>query len=216
MAVRPHPDAGIGMTTVEDKRGPRIAVIGFGSLIWRIRSRSGKLKLRSMWHKDGPFLPVEYARKSENGRLTLVIVPGVTPQRTLWAYSAFDNLDDAKENLRKREGKNVESQYISKWGRGVGLDNDSTAQTIAKWAAGKELLGVVWTALPPKDKFGRNNKMTAEEALEYLSSLKDYKRKVAKEYVTKAPSQIDTKIRRLARVKLGWSDYQLSKDLFEN
>lgn len=201
---------------VEDKQGPRIAVIGFGSLIWRIRSRSGKLKLRSRWHRDGPFLPVEYARKSENGRLTLIIVPGVMPQRTLWAYSACDNLDDAKENLRKREGKKVESRYNGMWEKGVGPDNDSTAQTIARWAAGKELLGVVWTALPPKDKFGQSNKMTAGEALEYLSSLKGYKRRVAKEYITKTPSQIDTKIRRLARVKLGWTDHQLSKDLFED
>lgn len=192
-----------------------IAVIGFGSLIWRIRSRTGKLRLSSLWHADGPSLPVEYARISKNGRLTLVIVPSAEPQRTLWAYSSFVKLTDAKENLRRREGK-VNSKYIGVWESGGTLGNDVIGLTISKWARGREIRGVVWTGLPPKDSSGQARPMTADEALEYLTSLKGWKRRSAKDYITRTPAQIDTEVRRLVRSRLGWNDRRLPADLFEN
>ena len=159
-------------------------------MIWRCRSHSGKLKLSSGWHRDGPHLPVEYARISENGRLTLVVVPGIEPQKTLWAYSGCEDLGDAKENLRRREGKRVEPKYIGVWENGVNPENDSITQTIAKWAHAKGLLGVVWTALPPKDKSGQKKLMTAEEAQGYLSSLKG----------TRGGSRRNTSPKRLAKL----------------
>ena len=77
-----------------------IAVIGWGSLIWS----PGRLELQSGWRRDGPLLPVEFARVSQDGRLTLVIVESdeVDEQRALWALSGFSDIESAIENLRAR------------------------------------------------------------------------------------------------------------------
>lgn len=217
-AIRQAAKSAGGMQNLERDwvQSPRIAVVGFGSLIWRQRSRSGKLKLSSKWHTDGPPLPVEYARISDNGRLTLVIVPGTEPQRTLWAYSACTTLEDARENLRKREGKAVRIDRIGAWQAGSNMAGDATRRTISRWAEAKRLPGVVWTDLRPKDEHGDEVAMPKAEALRYLSGLKGYKRRVAREYIIKTPRQINTEVRKLARERLGWADYPLPPDLFED
>ena len=75
-----------------------IAVLGWGSLIWC----PGALQIRSVWHRDGPHLPVEYARVSKGDRLTLVIHPGTQVQQTLWAIAVSEEINEVCENLRKR------------------------------------------------------------------------------------------------------------------
>jgi hypothetical protein len=54
-----------------------IACIGWGSLIWDMRN----LNVDGNWHADGPLLPIEFARQSRDGRITLVIVQGFAPVR---------------------------------------------------------------------------------------------------------------------------------------
>lgn len=40
----------------------KIVVLGWGSLIWN----PGDLKINSEWQKDGPTLPIEFARVSSD------------------------------------------------------------------------------------------------------------------------------------------------------
>ena len=203
--------ASVSQTFAPNERGGPargIAVIGFGSLIWS----ADTLELDSPWHTDGPFLPVEYARVSKDGRLTLVIVSGVDLQKTLWAYSRYENLDDTRENLRVREG--TVTRHVEYWEEGVTRVSGPTGLAISTWARKRGLRGVVWTALPPKDTGGLELAMPAEEALGYLSSLQGQVREAAREYVTKTPPQIDTKVRKLARERLRWQDHPLPRELF--
>ncbi|MDH5422480.1 MAG: hypothetical protein OEY55_11810 [Acidimicrobiia bacterium] len=85
----------------------RIAVLGWGSLVWDPHGRTGSpLKVRpgSEWSATGPKLPVEFARIAENGRLTLIIVPGYEiVSRTSWILSAESDLEKAALNLADRE-----------------------------------------------------------------------------------------------------------------
>jgi hypothetical protein len=190
--------------------------VGFGSLIWKPGSGSRVLILSSKWHRDGPLLRVEYSRVSSDRRLTLVIVPDAQPQRTLWAYSGCDTAGEARDNLRAREGKGVLTEEIGLWTAGSDHGIDEDAMAISRWAGEKGLEAVVWSRLPPKDRDGGRTVMSAEQALEYLSCLRGEDRRLAEEYVRKTPAQINTEVRKAARERLGWVDYPLPQDLFEN
>lgn len=78
----------------------RVAIIGWGSLIYD----RGVLRLVDGWHKNGPPLPVEFARISGNGTISLVISPEHgTTVTTYWAESMEGDLPLARENLCDRE-----------------------------------------------------------------------------------------------------------------
>ncbi len=73
----------------------KIACIGWGSLVWQPKD----LIIQNEWHSDGPMLPVEFIRQSENGRLTLVITQNATPVRTLWALMSTTEIEQARRSL---------------------------------------------------------------------------------------------------------------------
>lgn len=77
-----------------------IGCLGWGSLVWNQR----ELPVRGPWFVDGPFLPIEFARLSNDERITLVLVEDRPLVRSLWNVMDVAGLDDAREALRKREG----------------------------------------------------------------------------------------------------------------
>ena len=85
----------------------KIAILGWGSLIWLPKDL--KFDTNSGWKENGPVLPIEFARISKDGRLTLVITPNGTDVPTLYAVSSFDSLDLAVLNLAVREGSGRKS-----------------------------------------------------------------------------------------------------------
>jgi hypothetical protein len=190
----------------------RIAVIGWGSLIWS----PGSLSISTRWHRDGPLLPVEFARISGDGRLTLVIHPGSADQSTLWAIAASEDIAGAREDLRRRERTNsapihslIVDGYVS---RGVTGD---VQNAIAAWLSTRpQTHGCVWTGLPSNWQGARRCEFSIEDAIRYLQELPDPQR--AQEYIQNAPAQIQTEARKQIRVRLGWQDADLPDMLFEN
>jgi DNA replication ATP-dependent helicase Dna2 len=179
-----------------------IACIGWGSLIWR----PGSLPVRGRWFGDGPVLPLEFARQSGEGHLSLVIVPGetVTATRTLWNILAVDDVDAARSALGERERipRQNWNRHIGVWQSGRATSTPAET-TVARWAERLRLDGAVWTALPVK--FGGQERFpSAEEVLNYLRSLQGDVRTRAEEYVRNAPSQINTPYRELIAAELGW------------
>lgn len=177
----------------------KVACLGWGSLVWCPKD----LPIVEPWYKDGPLLPIEFARQSQDGRLTLVITDGATPVNCLWSYIIATKPDDARKTLAKRE--DTSEKNIGLWQRDSS-ECFSYKEVIKNWATKKEIDALVWTALPPKFK-GTNGRIpTKDEVVEYLRSLEgDTLRQArARKYIEKAPKQINTEYREAIEQTLGW------------
>lgn len=181
-------------------RYTRIACLAWGSLVWDAR----QLPIHREWFEDGPFAPVEFARQSNDGRVTLVIEPNAEPIRVLWAHMLPDTLEEAQKALCDRESissKNCASR-IASWI--TGAEAPTHIRELPQWAAARGLDAVIWTALPPQ--FGSKERTpSADEVIEYLRRLLGTVRNYARQYIERAPRQIDTDYRRRIEAALGWS-----------
>lgn len=175
-----------------------IACLGWGSLVWDSR----ELPIQPHWLGDGPLIEVEFLRLSKDGRITLVLQPGVTPVRSLWAIMDCQDINDAKEALRRREGVPVNSmKHIGSWSNGS--PTPPGIHQLPKWAASRGIDAVIWTALPPK--FENADVPTGEQILSYLGGLTGVARDNAEHYVRFTPRQIDTAYRRQIEATLHWT-----------
>ena len=68
----------------------KIAILAWGSLIWQPKDLL--LDTEFGWKEDGPILPIEFARISKDGRLTLVITKNGTKVPVLYALSNYQNV----------------------------------------------------------------------------------------------------------------------------
>jgi len=180
----------------------KIACLGWGSLIWR----PDNLLIRRQWFSDGPFLPIEFARKSTDGRLTLVITDTAKPVRCLWALMATDNLVSAKKSLQTREG--ISDKKAGTCIGSVTIDEeitDTIKLTIKKWATLLNLDAVIWTSLPTKFRDTDGLEPTLDEAIQYLNSLDINTKLMAEQYIRRTPKQIDTEYRRKFETEFGWT-----------
>jgi hypothetical protein len=180
----------------------KIAILAWGSLITDPRN----LQIKGHWNTDGPLLPIEFARVSRDGRLTLVLYPGADNVRTLWAHAAYEDLNQARENLRERECK-----YLKDIGYLSIPDNKSNCQavpqvleSIRRWAEEKGLDAVIWTDLPSNFKKKTRMDFNEDNVIKYLRSLTAAKSENTEEYIRKASAQIETAIRRRIEKELGW------------
>lgn len=117
-----------------------IACLRWGSLVWNPRA----LPVLETWFLDGPLLPIEFARQSSDGRLTLVLVPGyVARVRSLWALFSVAGLEEAREALRERERipKKNGHKHVDVWSGDE--RTDPIGQEITNWARGLRLPGGV-------------------------------------------------------------------------
>lgn len=177
----------------------RIACLGWGSLIWDQQD----LPVTGEWSPDGPTLPVEFLRRSENGRVTLVLDPDGTPVPSLWVLLNSPDVASAVDALMEREGV-YPSKVATDIGRWTGGAPPSLIPDLAEWASKQKLDGVVWTALSFASK-SMPDRQTADQVVDYLRSLSGEKRNLAETYIRRAPEQIATRYRIRIESELGWT-----------
>ena len=184
-----------------------IGCLGWGSLIWDPRD----LPICGTWFTDGPFLPIEFARQSQDDRITLVLVKNEDKPlvRSLWTVMLVPDVEQAKEELAERES--TDKQKIGVWENGTKTSNDVIEQRIGAWAKRIGLDAVIWTNLPPKFQNKDGRIPTQDEVISHLSGLRGQKRGNAECYIRMTPRQIDTDYRRYIEAKLHWLPYQAAR-----
>jgi hypothetical protein len=183
----------------------KIAILGWGSLIWQPKDL--KFDANIGWKEDGPVLPIEFARISQDGRLTLVITPNGTEVPTLYSVSSFNSLDLAVLNLAVREGSGRNSiGYYDKAKNEFSLIDFSFKENINTWIETTDFDAVIWTNLPEKWILNDENKtkLDPKNRIEYLQNLKGPESALAEEYIRNTPKQIATKYRNQIIKTLGW------------
>ncbi|WP_413675216.1 hypothetical protein ACEN9H_13775 [Massilia cellulosiltytica] len=188
-----------------------IVCIAWGSLIWE----PGPLKLASDWQPDGPALPLEFVRDSDDSaELALVLHAPAPPMPTRWARLDAAGLDDAREMLRRREKIRPEyPQWVGSLPDPVppGLPAKTPASIvacIADWVATRDVDAVVWTALPAKFAGVSERAPSPHEAVALLAGLQGDERARAEEYVRRIPGDIRTLYRGVIEERLGWTPHQ--------
>lgn len=186
----------------------KIAILGWGSLIWLPKDL--KFDTNSGWKENGPVLPIEFARISQDGRLTLVITPNGTEVTTLYSVSSFDSLDLAVLNLKKREGTVVENigSYNKSKDEFSPVDF-SFKENIKNWIQTTDFDAVIWTNLPENWKIRNEEKVVVKtidpkDRINYLQNLKGAESALAAEYIRNTPKQIATTYRKQIIEVLGW------------
>jgi len=184
----------------------KIALLGWGSLTWDPAS----LPIDHNWQTDGPLIFVEFARQSQDGRITAVLTEGGSIVNSLWTTfdtEKIDKIDDAVEALRFRENifrSNVH-KHIGVWQKGD--DAPFTIPNIHLWAAVRDIDVIVWTNLPPKFN-GVERLATPEEIVSYIKELwrsNNIKtQQKVEQYFRRAPKQIYTTIRHNVEKQFGW------------
>lgn len=177
-----------------------IACLGWGSLVWDPR----ELPVLNGWFRDGPLVPIEFSRKSKNGRITLAVDERAQPIRVLWTQFAVNDLGAARVALKERESITTADwePLVPAWTRGEPVPNALAG--LASWAEAVGVEAVTWTGLGPKFD-GKEARPSVDRVAGYLDTLRGPTRRFAEEYVRRAPAQIDTEYRREIEARLGWT-----------
>lgn len=185
----------------------RIAILGWGSLIWQPKEL--KYNQSFGWKTDGPFLPIEFARISKDGRLTLVITAKGTIVPTLYALSNYKTIDEAVLDLAIREGSGRKSIGVYDKAKDEFLPNNfKHTKEITEWIKNRDFDAVIWTNLSEKWEITNDKNEIREidcsKRLDYLKELKGATSALAEQYIRKTPKQVITEYREKIEEELKW------------
>jgi hypothetical protein len=181
----------------------KTVVLAWGSLVWDPR----ELKTAAKFAANGPLLPIEFCRISNDGRLTLAIDERFGALcKTYSAPSALENLDAARDNLCLREGMaNARAigfvEPASDRQSDFALENHpQVVATIGAWTESLGYDAAIWTALASNfDAWGKGGEpFSVSAALQYLETLEgedSAKFAQALTYIRKAPPEVETPVR---------------------
>lgn len=179
----------------------KIAILGWGSLIWDKRAEFDKW--REDWQTDGPTLNLEFSRisKSRADALTLVIdEQHAEPCRVNYALSKRRNPDDTICDLKCREGTNLTKigYHFSDSSR---PNYPAISNNIKIWAKEKNLDVVVWTGLTSNFEETVGKEFSVPTALSHLKCLPPEGKAKAAEYIWRAPEFIQTPLRKAIEIE---------------
>lgn len=185
----------------------KIAIIGYGSLIWDLDDLAPKVA--GDWQLgSGPAMPVEFSRVSPKRKqaLVLVIDGGLEDfSATSFIDSKRSRLDDAKDDLAARERTHLGHIGWATWSGEARSCNDRVAASVVAWLEESEHDAAVWTDLNGNFHDHTGLPFSHLHALAYLQDLSRASLHEAWRYITYAPTQTDTPFRRFLVQQPWWA-----------
>lgn len=184
----------------------RIAVIGWGSLLWDLDDLAPKVE--GPWQMGaGPRLPMEFTRVSPKRKMGLVVClcPEVgVPCATHVIRSLRREIGEAIEDLtlRERTGQDQIGGLCRLSGHRQG--RGAIADTVGRWCEEAGWDGAVWTDLLPNYREHRGESFTLDGALAYLQTLAGESLEEAVRYISYAPPHTSTPLRTYLRQHAWW------------
>lgn len=182
----------------------RVAVIGWGSLV-----RDEAYIHVNDWHTGGPVIAIEFSRVSRDGRLTLVVDPdNGTYTETWFAQSRRALVEDAIDDLYIRE--RCTSPRCIGFVRGdTGASRCRSDPTLSgrvnAWCVQNGFDAAIWTDLPSNFLERTGTPFSLGNAARYLERLDSDTLDLAREYIMKAPTTVQTPLRGHLHSLLGWN-----------
>lgn len=187
----------------------KIAILGWGSLIWNPKSLQYNTTFG--WQKDGPMLPLEFSRISKDLRLTIVLEPNAKLVQSLYAFSTNSTIEEAVLNLAVREGSARSAiGYFDKNNNKSYPESFEYLKNIKEWLSKHpEIDAVIWTNLGANWKETDRIKSKKRDRLEHLKALDGPTKAIAEEYIRKTPIQIATNFRKEIENEFKWYPIEL-------
>ena len=175
----------------------RIAILGWGSLVWEAGGSFDEWR-EEKWKLDGPKLRLEFSRVSSRrfGALTLIIDKANRAEvQVAWCLSKRLHLEDAKCDLRCREGAMIKDIGVMTLDLSVPLPENQRNDPIESWAYKQKIKSVVWTALQSNFEEKTRMNFSVPHAITHLKSLTPEGKAKASEYIWRAPEFVKTPLR---------------------
>lgn len=186
----------------------RIAIIGWGSLIWDLDDLAPKVE--GTWLMGaGPVLPMEFSRVSPKRLQALAVCLDPKygdPCQTNAIISTRDDIHQAAEDLRVRERAQRIDQigHIHPASGALHTRIPALGPILEEWCAAMGAAGAVWTDLDDNFEGITGDPFTIANAISYLNGLTGESRKEAVRYITLAPVATDTPLRRALMNEPWW------------
>ena len=187
----------------------KIAVLGWGSLLWDLDDLTPKVT--GDWGvAEGPTLPFEFVRVSDKRNLALVVVidyeHGVEC-KTSHIESRKLALDEAIDDLAARERAQIANiGHCRSHDDGKESGNPDAVTRIRGWLQESPYDAAVWTDLPRNFKERVGVDFSLDAAIGYLSKLPAPSLEEARRYIENAPSNVETPLRAALRNQQWWRD----------
>jgi len=185
----------------------KIAVIGFGSLLWDLDDLAPKVS--GEWKLyEGPILPLEFSLVSRKRHYALALVIDYgdgAPCPTCVIDSVRSKIGAAIVDLANRE--RMDPTNIGFVDRNTGESHshrEETRNTLWNWIEDSNYDGAVWTDGERNFEALTGRAFSLQTAQDHLRSLQGMSLEEARRYIRNAPARVETPLRRALENSPWW------------
>lgn len=185
----------------------RIAIIGWGSLIWDLENLTPHTA--GDWQMTkGPQLPMEFSRISPKRKMGLVVCLDPLVGVACATHVIQSSRNDIIQTLADLAARERASHELIGWAdpaRGAGR-MEGVVSLVSQWCSANEWDGAVWTDLEPNFSAYTQQTFSIDRGISYLKTLQGENLIEAHNYIENAPVHTKTPLRDALKNDAWWQD----------